>query len=137
MAAIVNTVCNNILDSLGPAGAAAAPTITGPLKCRLMTANGSGSSAGTELSTGGSYTAAGSGMGTVTWNAAAANAKTNSVAVTQLNMPASSLTGVELWDSAGTPIRVWYGGLTGQPIAVAAGNTFTLPVTTGLSLGLT
>jgi hypothetical protein len=137
MAAIVNTVCNNILDSLGPAGVAAAPTITGPLKCRLMTANGSGASAGTELSTGGSYTAAGSGMGTVTWNAAAANAKTNSVAVTQLNMPAASLTGVELWDSAGTPIRVWYGGLTGQPIAVAAGNTFTLPVTTGLSLGLT
>jgi hypothetical protein len=73
MAALVNTVANNVLDSLAPSGAAAAPTITGPLKCRLMTANGSGSAAGTELTTGGGYTAAASGMGTVTWNAASSN----------------------------------------------------------------
>lgn len=136
MAALVNTVCNNVLDSLAPSGAAAAPTITGPLKCRLMTANGSGSSAGTELTTGGGYTAAGSGIGTVTWNAAASNAKTNSGALTLTNMPAASLTGIELWDSAGTPIRVWFGALTGQPISVSAGNTFTIAAGS-LSLGLT
>ena len=136
MAALVNTVANNLLDCAAPSGAAPAPTITGPLKCRLMTANGSGSSAGTELGTGGGYTAAGSGIGTVTWNAAASNAKTNSGALTLANMPAGSLTGLELWDSAGTPIRVWFGALTGQPIAVAAGNTFTIAAGQ-LSLGLT
>lgn len=136
MAAIVATVANNVLDSLAPAGTAAAPVITGPLKCRLMTANGTATTAGTELATGGGYTAGANGMGTVAWNAAAAQAKTNSAALSVANMPAASLTGLELWDSAGTSLRVWFGPLTGAPIPVAAGNTFTIAAGQ-LSLGLT
>lgn len=132
----VQTVANNVLDCTHPATTASAPTITGPLKCRVMTAQGTSTSAGTELGTGGGYTAAGSGIGTVTWNAAASAAKTNSVALSLANMPSCSLTGLELWDSAGTPIRTEFGLFTGQPIAVGAGNTFTIAIA-GLSDGLT
>lgn len=135
MAAIDNVICNTVLDALAPAGAAVTLTVVGPLKCRLMTANGTGAAAGTELATGGGYTAGGNGIGTVAWNAGAANAKTNSAALTLTNMPACTLAGVELPDSAATVKRVWFGPLTGQPITVAAGNTFSIAAGS-LSLGL-
>jgi len=132
------TIANNVLEALAPAAASAALAITGPLRCRLMTAAGTAAAAGTELATGGGYTAGGAGMGNVAWNAAASQQKTNSAALSVTNMPACSLVGPELWDSAATPVRVFGGTtatFTGQPIAVAAGNTFTLPASTGLVLG--
>jgi len=36
-------------------------------------------------------------------------------------MPATTVVGVEIWDSAGTPVRLWYGAL-GTSRTVAAGD---------------
>jgi hypothetical protein len=94
---------------------------TGPLKTRLMTANGSGSSAGTEV-VGGSYAAQ-----SVTFGSSSAGSTvSNSADLTYPNMPACTVVGVEVWDSAGTPFR-WLFRALASPVAVSAGNTFTIP----------
>ena len=115
----------NIVDA--SLATAAFTASTAPIRCRLMTANGSGTAAGTELTTGGGYTP-GTGAPSVTFNAAstATGQATSSSAVTVSNMPSATITGVELWDSAGTPIRKWYGALSGGNKVVAAGDTFTI-----------
>jgi hypothetical protein len=116
----------NIVDaSLGTASFVATTT---PLKCRIMTANGSATANGTELSSGGSYVA-GTGMSPATFGSASTTtgAASTSVALTQTNMPtAATLAGVELWDSAATPKRKWWGALTATK-STNAGDTFTIP----------
>jgi hypothetical protein len=116
---------NNVLDAL--MGTAVFVATVAPIRCRLMTANGSATAAGTELATSGGYTA-GTGAPSVTFAAAAAGAAASNSAVTVTNMPATTIVGVELWDSAGTPDRKWWGALTsskttnaGDTFAVAAG----------------
>jgi hypothetical protein len=98
-------------------------TITGPIKMRLMTANGSDSAAGTELGTSGGYTAGGSAVGMGT---ASAGSQSSNAAVTWTSMPSTTLTGMEEWDSSGTPQRGFWGPWTGGSIVVASGNTFTV-----------
>jgi hypothetical protein len=117
MAAVVTVEGNKILDaSLGTASYVA--TVT-PIKCRLMTANGSGTAAGTEV-TGGSYASQ-----TATFGSAASLTATGTGTLTYTVMPACTVTGVELWDSAGTPLRKWWGALAASK-AVNAGDTFSL-----------
>ena len=114
----------NVVDaSLGTASFVAT---TGPIRCRLMTANGSATAAGTELSTSAGYTA-GTGAPTVTFAAANTTTATaaSNTAVTVTNMPASTVVGVELWDSAGTPVRKWWGALTASK-TLNAGDTFSI-----------
>ena len=80
---------------------------TGPLMVRLMTANGSDSAAGTEVtnSGGSTYTPQ-----SVTFTAATPGVNSPSSAdVVFTNMPAATIVGVEIWDSAGTPFRWWWG----------------------------
>jgi hypothetical protein len=36
-------------------------------------------------------------------------------------MPAATVNGVEIWDSAGTPVRLWWGPLT-TPRSLQAGD---------------
>lgn len=109
---------NNILDATVGTAAFAAPTT--PMKVRLMTANGSDAAAGTEV-TGGTYTPQ-----TVTFGSAAAGTCSNSGALNFTLMPAATIVGVEIWDSAGTPKRFWYGALTSNK-TVGAGDTFQIP----------
>lgn len=114
----------NLVDaSLGTAAFVASTT---PIKCRLMTTNGTGTAAGTELATGGGYTA-GTGAPSVTFAAASTTdgKAASNVAVSVTNMPAATIVGVELWDSATTPIRKWWGALSANK-TVAAGDTFTI-----------
>jgi hypothetical protein len=40
-------------------------------------------------------------------------------------MPAATVVGVEVWDTAGTPVRLWYGPLTASR-TVSAGDDFKL-----------
>ena len=47
------------------------------------------------------------------------------MALTQTNMPAATITAIELWDSAGTPVRKWYGLLTASK-TTNSGDTFTI-----------
>jgi hypothetical protein len=114
---------NNVID--GSLATASFVASTSPIRCRLMTANGTVSSNGTELATSGGYTS-GTGAPTVAFAAASAGAAASSGAVTVTNMPATTIVGVELWDSAGTPVRKWWGALTASK-TTASGDTFTIP----------
>lgn len=108
-----------VLNWLNPAlGAPTRPT--SPLKLRLMTANGSDSAAGTEV-TGGSYAAQSVTIG----SSSTGSSVTNSADVVYASMPACTVTGVEIWDSAGSPVRIWYGALSANK-TVSSGDTFTI-----------
>jgi len=127
MSGLTQTIDNKLLDHVNGITAYAQPTT--PLKARLMTANGSATAAGTEV-TGGSYTAQ-----TVTFAAAASGAAANSAQVVYTAMPAVTVTGVEIWDSSGSPQRLWWAPLT-TPKALSAGDTFQFD-TGALQVGLT
>ena len=112
--AIENAILNLLLRGT-------ALTVTTPIKARLMTANGSDAAAGTELGTSGGYTALGQ---TITFGSvAAAGSIANTVACTWTNMPVATVVGLELWDSTGTPVRLWWGALS-APKTTASGDTF-------------
>jgi len=98
----------------------------GNLHSRLMTVNGTATVLGTELATAGSYVAV-TGITPVTFAAASAGAVANSIALTQTNMPASTIVGAELWDSSGTPHRLWFGALSASK-TVNLGDTFTIAI---------
>lgn len=122
MGALDQTHANNIIDaSLGTTTFVATTT---PLKCRLMTANGSATANGTELTSGGSYVAA-TGLSPATFASASGESASTSVALTQTNMPAATITGIELWDSNATPKRKWWGALSASK-TTNAGDTFTI-----------
>jgi hypothetical protein len=98
-----------------------APTL--PLKVALVTANGTDSAAGTEV-TGGSYT-----RQNITFAASSGGTAANATDVTFTGLPAATIVGIELWDSAGTPVRWWHGPLTanrttqaGDELRLAAGD---------------
>jgi hypothetical protein len=120
----------NILDAINGVASFVAPTT--PIKCRLMTANGTSTSNGTELGTG-----AGSGSGSgytaggqsITFAAASAGSAALSATPRWDNMPACTVVGVEVWDSAGTPKRWQYAALT-SPKTLSSGDAFELPNTT-------
>jgi hypothetical protein len=80
---------------------------TGPLMVRLMTANGSDSAAGIEVTNAGGSTYAAQ---SVAFSAASGSGSaSNSADVVFTNMPAATIVGIEIWDSAGTPFRWWWG----------------------------
>jgi hypothetical protein len=92
---------------------------TSPLKVRLMTANGSATSNGTEAS-GGSYA---SQSATFTTASGTTSSASNNATISFASMPACTVVGVEVWDSAGTPKRIWWGALTASK-TVNSGDTF-------------
>lgn len=98
--------------------ATTAPTL--PLKVAIVTANGSDSSAGTEA-TGGSYVRKNLSVG-----AAASGATSNSADLVWTGMPAGTFVGVEVWDSAGSPVRWWYGALATNR-TLLAGDELRIP----------
>ena len=114
--ALTNTAENRLLDwILGLASTA--PTT--PIKVALVTVAGSDTAAGTEV-TGGSYA-----RQTLTVGAASAGATSNSADIVFAGMPACTVVGVEIWDSAGSPVRLWYGALAASR-TVAAGDDLRL-----------
>jgi len=92
-----------------------APTL--PLKQRLMTANGSDSVNGTEV-TGGTYAPQ-----TVTFGASSGGAAGANDALVRFEgiTPGTVVTGFEIWDSAGTPFRWHWTAMTGGNVTVADG----------------
>lgn len=107
-----NTAENRCLDWILGLSSTAPTT---PIKVALVTANGSDTSAGTEVA-GGSYA-----RQTLSVAAAASGATSNSGDLVFAGMPAATVVGVEVWDSAGTPVRLWYGPLA-EPRTVLAGD---------------
>ena len=109
---------NRLIDASVGTSAYTAPT--GPMRAALVTANGSASAAGTEV-TGGSYA-----RQTVAFTAASAGTTSNNSTVTFSGLPAATVVGVEVYDSAGTPRRCWWGALTVSK-TVGAGDSITFP----------
>jgi hypothetical protein len=99
-------------------GIAAGTTPTPPINGRLMTANGSASANGTQV-TGGSYAAQ---SVTAALGTEANGTVTTTSAVSYTGMPAATVTGMELWDSAGTPLRKWWSALAANK-TTGAGDT--------------
>lgn len=108
-----DTIENQLLDALV---GTTSYTVTTPIKLALMTANGTDSAAGTEV-TGGSYA-----RQTIAWSTAASGSINNSAIINFTSMPAVTVVGIEVYDSAGTPKRLAYGALTANK-TVASGDT--------------
>lgn len=88
-------------------GIAAYTAPTTPMILRLMSANGSAASAGTQV-TGGSYAPQNL---TTALGTEANGSVTNTGVVAFTSMPATTTVGVEVWDSNGTPRRETWGPL--------------------------
>lgn len=99
-------------------------TMTTPAKVALCTTAPTATAAGTEVA-GGSY--ARQSITTVTAATGATSGK-NGNALTYTNMPAvtsPAIGWVDVYDSAGTPKRLWFGNLTAAK-TTNAGDTFTI-----------
>jgi len=108
-----NIIENQLLDALV---GTTAYTVTGPIKLALVTANGDDATPGTEV-TGGSYA-----RQTIAFGAASSGSIANSASISFAGMPAATVVGIEIYDSAGTPKRLAYGALTTSRV-VTAGDT--------------
>ena len=99
-------------------------TITPPFKLRLMTATGSNTANGTEAS-GNGYTTGGNSMGSTAFGAPSGGVSTNNNAVSYTasggNLGGGAIVGIEIWDTAATPLRYLQGSITS--VTVATGNT--------------
>jgi hypothetical protein len=104
---------NQLLDALF---GNASFSVTGDIKLALMTANGDDASPGTEV-TGGSYA-----RQTIVFDTASGGATQNDAAISFTDMPAVTVVGIEIYDSAGSPKRLMYGPLTTSR-TVTAGDT--------------
>lgn len=107
-----------LLNWLHGVGTPTRPTT--PLKVALMTANGSDSAAGTEVS-GGSYAR----QNITLTSSTGGSAVSNDADILFTGMPACTVVGIEIWDSAGTPVRLWHGPLAANK-TLAAGDEFKL-----------
>lgn len=110
-------------------------TITTPLKLRLMTAMGSSPANqtahnGTELTSATGYTAGGSALSASNAAAFGTFSGSSPAAVTNINAVSwsvgnswSTVVGIEIWDSTGTPVRLAQGTLTSNITGAVNGDT--------------
>jgi len=108
-----DTIENQLLDALV---GTSSYSVTTPIKLALVTANGSDSAAGTEV-TGGSYA-----RQTIAFDAASSGSIDNNAAISFTGMPSCTVVGIEIYDSAGSAKRLAYGALTASR-TVTAGDT--------------
>jgi len=94
---------------------------TTPMKLALNTTSSTDSAAGTEV-TGGSYA-----RQTIAFGTSAGSGVSNTGTVTFTNMPATTTTNVNIYDSNGTPRRGWWGDLTANK-TTASGDTLSFAV---------
>lgn len=108
-------------------GGGSAMVITPPFHLRLMTAAGSNTSNGTEMSTEYGYTAGSvtsNSMGSTAFGAPSSGVQTNSNAVSwSCTGTWPTITSIEVWDAAGTPLRWLLGTLTSSITGAANGDT--------------
>ena len=123
MANLVQVEANALLAASSGQATYSAPT--GNIMVALVSSTGSATSAGAEISGGpGPYA-----RQHITFAAPSAGSITSNVALTYSGMPAVTVTGVDEYDSAGTPIRRWFGNLQtskttnlGDTFSIAAGS---------------
>jgi hypothetical protein len=118
---LTTTEANRLVDASLRGVAYTLPT--GSMMLALATAASTAAAAGTEVVPGGNaYARQALTLGTVTNGQVS-----NSAAVTYTNMPAATVTYVDVYDSAGTPRRAWWGPLTASKTTVA-GDTLSFSV---------
>lgn len=94
-------------------GGGSAFIITPPYHLRLMSAQGSNTVNGTELTTTGGYTAGGSTLGATFCAAPSGGIQSNSNAVSWTATGTwATVNAIEIWDTAGTPLRWLQGSIT-------------------------
>lgn len=101
-------------------------TITPPYHLRLMTAQGSNTSNGTEATSSNcpGYTAGGSTLGSQFCGAPASGSQTNTNSVSwNATGSWSTIPSIEVWDTASTALRWLQGALTSSITGVANGDT--------------
>lgn len=126
----------NVFNSAS--GAQSTGSMTAPSKVRLMGSMGSNTSNGTELSMTG-YTAGGSACVFTAASAGAASGPSSgngAVSWTNSSGGNATIAGIEIWDSAGSPLRWFQGAWTGGTITLNNGNTLTIAVN-GITLTAT
>jgi hypothetical protein len=114
MSNIVQVEQNNLLN--GWLGIAAYTAVTGAMKLALATVTGTATTAGTEV-TGGSYA-----RQTVVFATPSSGATSNNATINFTSMPAVTVTGIDIYDSAGTPVRRAFGTLAASK-TTSAGDT--------------
>jgi hypothetical protein len=119
MANLVQAEANALLAA--SSGQTAYPAVTAPIKVALVTVIGTATAPGTEVLPGGNAYA----RQTITFAAASGGSITSNLLMTWTNMPPVTVVGVDEYDSAGTPIRRWFGLLSASK-AVNAGDTFSI-----------
>lgn len=125
MANIVTVEANKLLDSSVEGLTYTEPSGVINLALITTTTPSTNTVAGSEV-TGGSYARAAT---TSKWAAATGGSKTTTAAISFTGMPGPiSVGGIELWDSTGTPIRRWFGTLTGGAKSVNSGDTVTFAI---------
>lgn len=106
-------------------GVATFAALTTPLKVRAFTANPTAAGGGTEVAAGGGYAAGGTAMG---WDAASLASPSVSAnqAASWTNWPrAETVTGIDITDSAATPVLTEFGALTSSKL-MGVGDTLSL-----------
>lgn len=139
MAGVSNDLATKVLNATTPTGTAGVPGTWAAyggsaMKVRLNSTSSTASAAGTELS-GTGYTAGGQAVPAQSSASSAGSAvtlpATSALSWTNGSGGAWSVVSFDLTDSAG--VRTWFGDFTGQPIAVANGNSFQINVA-GISI---
>jgi hypothetical protein len=141
MAGISNTLIDKVLNATTPTGTAGIPGTwsalsTSAMKVRLNSAASTAAAAGTEL-TGTGYTTGGQALSTQSSASSGGSGvtlpATSALEWTNGSASSWSIVSFDLTDNAG--VRLWHGSFTGQPVVVAVGNTFSIPVA-GISLNV-
>jgi len=121
---MANAEAARLMDASMGKAAMVAPTT--PMMLGLFSTTGSASAAGTEV-VGGSY--ARQNLSTALPANSTNGSFTTNAAINFTNMPATTTTSVEIYDSNGTPRRAWWGALTaskttgaGDTLSVASGG---------------
>jgi hypothetical protein len=140
MAAIDQTQVSNILNATTPTGAAGIPgaftvLAASAMKLRLNSTASTASAAGTEIVNGTGYAAGGfTSLGAST--ASSAGSAVGVPLTTQSATATSTWSIVSLDLTSSAAVRAWFGNFTGQPIAVAIGNTFQITGGSGAAAGI-
>jgi hypothetical protein len=140
MAAIDQTMVSNILNATTPTGAAGIPgaftvLAASAMKLRLNSTASTASAAGTEIVNGTGYAAGG--FTALGQSAASASGSAVGVPLTTQSATATSAWSIVSLDlTSSAAVRAWFGNFTGQPVAVAIGNTFQVTGGSGAAAGI-
>lgn len=115
-----------ILNYIMATGSPAMPAQPTSWKLKLMQTMGSNTANGTELSGATGYTTGGATMAgwtAATGSTAAISGPVAAVSWTNSGSTWTPVAGIEIWDTAGTPLRWFQGALSGGSVTVNGGNT--------------